>query len=112
MCGKFRNEDKDNIDQDSGVCTIGVQNKIIMQSYHGTPHNQNKLKIPLTLMLFYRPTSWCEKCKVCMVSKIKFCWYLAGILQHQINESHYDASVLRSTCGKTVLSQQFFPRKK
>ena len=65
MCGKLRNEDKDNIDQDSDdVCTIGVQN--IMQLYHGTPRNQNKLKIPLTLMLFYRPTSWCEKCKVSM----------------------------------------------
>ena len=60
MCGKLRNEDKDNIDQDSDdVCTIGVQN--IMQLYHGTLRNQNKLKIPLTLMLFYRPTSWCEK---------------------------------------------------
>ena len=63
MCGKLHNEDMDNIDQDSD-CTIGVQN--IMQSYHGTLHNQNKLKIPLTLKLFYRPTSWCEKCKVCM----------------------------------------------
>ena len=63
MCGKLRNEDKDNIDQDSDdVCTIGVQN--IMQLYHGMPRNQNKLKIPLTLMLFYRPT---------------------------INESHHDA---------------------
>ena len=58
-----------------------------MQSYHGTPRNQNKLKIPLTLMLFYRPTSWCEKCKVYMVSKIKFCWYLTT----SINESHHDA---------------------
>lgn len=37
------NEDNDNIDRDSDVCTIGVQN--IMQSYHGTLHNQNKLKI-------------------------------------------------------------------
>ena len=74
MSGKLRNEDKDNIDQDSDGCTIGVQN--IMQSYPGTPRNQNKLKIPLTPMLFYRPTRWCEKCKVCMVSKIKFCWYL------------------------------------
>ena len=35
MCGKLRNEDKDNIDQDSDdVCTIGVQN--IMQLYHQT----------------------------------------------------------------------------
>ena len=68
MCGKLRNEDKNNIDQD--------EFKKFMQSYHGTPRNQNKLKIPLTLMLFYRPTSWCEKCKVYMVSKIKFCWYL------------------------------------
>ena len=60
MCGKLRNEDNDNIDQDSDdVCTIGVKN--IMQLYHGTPRNQNKLKISLTLMLFYRPTSWCEK---------------------------------------------------
>ena len=68
MCGKLCNEDKHDIDQDSDVCTIGVQN--IMQSYHGMPRNQNKLKIPLTSMLFYRPTSWCEKSKVCMVSKI------------------------------------------
>ena len=76
MCGKLRNEDKENIDQDSDVSTIGVQN--IMKSDHGTrtPRNENKLKIPLTLMLFYRPTSWCEKSKVYMVSKIKFCWYL------------------------------------
>ena len=74
MCGKLHNEDKDNIDQDSEVCAIGVQN--IMQSDQSMPHNQNKLKIPLTQMLFYRPTSWCEKSKVCMVSKIKFCWYL------------------------------------
>ena len=42
MCGKLRNEDKDDIDQESDVCTIGVQN--IMQSDHGTPRNQNKLK--------------------------------------------------------------------
>ena len=69
MCGKLRNEDKDNIDQDSDdVCTIGVQN--IMQLYHGMPCNQNKLKIPLTLMLFYRPTSWCEKCKVAEVAGV------------------------------------------
>ena len=25
MCGKLRNKDKDNIDQDSDVCTIGVR---------------------------------------------------------------------------------------
>ena len=43
MCSKSRNEDKDNIDQDIDVCAIGVQT--IMQSDHGTPHNQNKLKI-------------------------------------------------------------------
>ena len=42
MCGKLRNEDKDDIDQDSDVCTIGVQN--VMQSDHSTPRNQNKLK--------------------------------------------------------------------
>ena len=43
MCSKSRNEDKDNIDQDIDVCAIGVQT--IMQSDHGTPRNQNKLKI-------------------------------------------------------------------
>ena len=43
MCSKPRNEDKDNIDQDIEVCAIGVQT--IMQSDHGTPCNQNKLKI-------------------------------------------------------------------
>ena len=89
MCGKLRNEDKDNIDQDSDVCTIGVQN--VMQSYYGTSRNQKKIKIPLTPMLFYRLTSWCEKSKVCIVLKIKFCIIFAGISQHQINESHHDA---------------------
>ena len=43
MCSKSPNEDKDNIDQDIDVCAIGVQT--IMQSDHGTPRNQNKLKI-------------------------------------------------------------------
>ena len=43
MCSKPRNEDKDNIDQDIEMCAIGVQT--IMQSDHGTPRNQNKLKI-------------------------------------------------------------------
>ena len=44
MCGKLRNEDKDNIDQDSDVCTIRVQN--LMQSYQGTQRNQNKPWLP------------------------------------------------------------------
>jgi len=51
MCSKSRNEDKDNIDQDIAMCAIGVQT--IMQSDHGTPHNQNKLKI---LRLIFIPS--------------------------------------------------------
>ena len=34
---------KDHIDQDINICIMGVQT--IMQSDHGTPRNQNKLKI-------------------------------------------------------------------
>ena len=51
MCSKSRNEDKDNIDQDIAMCAIGVQT--IMQSDHGTPRNQNKLKI---LQLIFIPS--------------------------------------------------------
>ena len=43
MCSKSHKEDKDNIDQDIDVCAMGVQT--IMQSDHGTPRNQSKLKI-------------------------------------------------------------------
>ena len=43
MCSKSRNEDKDNIDHGIDVCAVGVQP--IMQSDHGMPRNQNKLKI-------------------------------------------------------------------
>ena len=51
MWSKSRNEDKDNIDQDIDVCAIGVQT--IMQSDHGTPRNENKLKI---LRLIFIPS--------------------------------------------------------
>ena len=34
MCGKLRNEDKDDIDQDSDVCTIAVQNVMQIGSQH------------------------------------------------------------------------------
>ena len=69
MCGKLRNEDKDNIHQDSDVCTIGVQN--IMQSDHGTLRNQNKLQNPSNPMQCYLTdrqvgvkkarSAWCQK---------------------------------------------------
>ena len=51
MCSKSRNEHKDNIDQDIAMCAIGIQT--IMQSDHGTPRNQNKLKI---LQLIFIPS--------------------------------------------------------
>ena len=53
MCSKSRNEDKDNIDQDIDVCAMGVQT--IMQSDHGMPRNQNKLKI---LGMIFIPSVW------------------------------------------------------
>jgi len=65
MCSKLRNEVKDNIDQDIDVCTIGVQT--IMQSDHGTPRNQNKLKI---LWLIFISSVW-DSCRIA-VDILKF----------------------------------------
>ena len=53
MCSKSRNDHKDNIDQDIAMC------QTIMQSDHGTPHNQNKLKLlRLILIPSVRDSSW------------------------------------------------------
>ena len=53
MSCKLHNEDKDNIEQDIDVCAIGVQT--IMQSDHGMPGNQKKLKI---LWLIFISSVW------------------------------------------------------
>ena len=63
MCSKSRNEHKDNIDQD--IKTF----RTIMQSDHGTPHNQNKLKIlRLIFIPSVRDSSWIA------VEILKFGW--------------------------------------
>ena len=44
MCGKLRNKDKDNIDQDSDVCTIGVRitaRRATKQKIPQNPSNPN-----------------------------------------------------------------------